>query len=103
MHLSLTVNGTHHEVDAEPRTLLVDLIRNDLGLTGTQIGCDTTQCGACTVIVNGHAVKSCTVLAVQADGRGHHHRGHRPDGGCTPCRRPSGRSTASSAASARPG
>ena len=68
MHLSLTVNGTHHDVDAEPRTLLVDLIRNDLGLTGTKIGCDTSQCGACTVHLDGHAVKSCTVLAAQADG-----------------------------------
>jgi aerobic carbon-monoxide dehydrogenase small subunit len=64
----LTVNGVRHEAEVEPRTLLVDLIRDDLGLTGTKIGCDTSVCGACTVHLDGHAVKSCTLLAVQADG-----------------------------------
>jgi carbon-monoxide dehydrogenase small subunit len=64
----LTVNGVRREAEVEPRTLLVDFIRDDLGLTGTKIGCDTSVCGACTVHLDGHAVKSCTLLAVQADG-----------------------------------
>ena len=64
----LSVNGVRHEVDVEPRTLLVDFLRDDLDLTGTKIGCDTSICGACTVQLDGRAVKSCTVLAVQADG-----------------------------------
>jgi carbon-monoxide dehydrogenase small subunit len=64
----LTVNGVRHEAEVEPRTLLVDFIRDDLGLTGAKIGCDTSVCGACTVHLDGHAVKSCTVLAAQADG-----------------------------------
>jgi aerobic carbon-monoxide dehydrogenase small subunit len=68
MLLTLNVNGARHEVEAEPRTLLVDLLREQLGLTGTKIGCDTSQCGACTVHLDGHAVKSCTVLAAQASG-----------------------------------
>ena len=68
MKVSLTVNGKKYENDVEPRTLLVHYLRDTLGLTGTHIGCDTSQCGACTVIVNGRAVKSCTVFAVQADG-----------------------------------
>jgi carbon-monoxide dehydrogenase small subunit len=67
-HISLTVNGTHRELDVEPRRLLVQAIREDLDLTGTHVGCDTSQCGACTVHVDGKAVKSCTMLAVQADG-----------------------------------
>ncbi len=66
--IALTVNGVAHEVDVEPRRLLVQVLREDLGLTGTHIGCDTAQCGACTVVVDGAAVKSCTVLAVAADG-----------------------------------
>ncbi len=66
--LSLTINGKPHTVDVEPRTLLVHLLRDTLQMTGTHIGCDTSQCGACTVLLNGSAVKSCTVLAVQADG-----------------------------------
>lgn len=65
----LTVNGTHHEAEVEPRLLLVHFIRENLGLTGTHIGCDTTHCGACTVLLDGRAVKSCTIFAVQADGR----------------------------------
>jgi carbon-monoxide dehydrogenase small subunit len=64
----LTVNGTEHELQVEPRLLLVHLVRDQLGLTGTHVGCDTSNCGACTVHVDGEAVKSCTVLAVQADG-----------------------------------
>jgi aerobic carbon-monoxide dehydrogenase small subunit len=63
-----TVNGVQREVVVEPRRLLVDALREDLGLTGTHVGCDTSQCGACTVQFDGRAVKSCAVLAVQADG-----------------------------------
>src|SRR3954467_7831756 len=66
--VSLVVNGQSKAVDVEPRRLLVQVLREDLGLTGTHIGCDTSQCGACTVQLDGEAVKSCTVLAVQADG-----------------------------------
>jgi len=68
MQISVTVNGTVHSGDVEPRTLLVHYIREHLGLTGTNIGCDTSSCGACTVHVDGESVKSCTMLAVQADG-----------------------------------
>jgi carbon-monoxide dehydrogenase small subunit len=68
MKISVTVNGAKHESDVEPRTLLVYYIREVLGLTGTNVGCDTTSCGACTIHLNGESVKSCTVLAVQADG-----------------------------------
>ena len=67
-HISLTVNGERHQLDVEPRRLLVQAIREDLDLTGTHVGCDTSQCGACTVHLDGMAVKSCTMLAVQADG-----------------------------------
>ena len=67
-HISVTVNGTQRELDVEPRRLLVHALREDLDLTGTHVGCDTSQCGACTVHVDGKAVKSCTMLAVQADG-----------------------------------
>jgi carbon-monoxide dehydrogenase small subunit len=67
-HISLVVNGQQRELDVEPRRLLVQVLREDLGLTGTHIGCDTSQCGACTIHLDGQAVKSCTVLAVQADG-----------------------------------
>jgi carbon-monoxide dehydrogenase small subunit len=68
MNVSMTVNGTTQEHDVEPRVLLVHYIREALGLTGTNVGCDTSSCGACTVLVNGESVKSCTMLAVQADG-----------------------------------
>ena len=68
IEVSLTVNGKQVSKSCEPQTTLVDLLREHLGLTGTHVGCDTTQCGACTVHLDGHAVKSCTVLAVQADG-----------------------------------
>jgi carbon-monoxide dehydrogenase small subunit len=66
--IKLKINGTEREVAAEPRMLLVHLIREQLGLTGTHVGCDTSNCGACTVIMNGKTVKSCTMFAVQADG-----------------------------------
>ena len=66
--VSLEVNGTHYDREVEARTLLVHFLRDDLGLTGTHVGCDTSNCGACTCHLNGEAVKSCTVLAVQADG-----------------------------------
>ncbi len=66
--ISLVVNGARRQIGVEPRRLLVQVIREDLGLTGTHVGCDTTQCGACTVHVDGQAVKSCTMLALQADG-----------------------------------
>jgi aerobic carbon-monoxide dehydrogenase small subunit len=66
--IALTVNGVRHEAEVEPRTLLVDFLRDDLGLTGTKIGCDTSLCGACTIHLDGRAVKSCTLLAVQAGG-----------------------------------
>jgi carbon-monoxide dehydrogenase small subunit len=68
LKIHVTVNGTDHESDVEPRTLLVHYVREALGLTGTNVGCDTSSCGACSLHVNGEAVKSCTMLAVQADG-----------------------------------
>ena len=68
--ITLTVNGTQHTSDVEPRLLLSQYLREVLNLTGTHIACDTTNCGACTIILNGAAVKSCTVFAVQADGGG---------------------------------
>jgi len=68
VRLRITVNGTPRELEIEPRRLLVEVLREDLDLTGTHIGCDTTFCGACTVLLNGRNIKSCTVLAVQADG-----------------------------------
>ncbi|MEJ2556229.1 MAG: (2Fe-2S)-binding protein [Anaerolineae bacterium] len=67
--VSITVNGVHHTHEVEPRLLLVHYLRQVLALTGTNIGCDTSQCGACTVLLDGMAVKACTLLAVQADGR----------------------------------
>ena len=66
--LTLKINGRSKTLDIDPRTLLVQLIRDHLGLTGTHVGCDTAQCGACTVHVDGRAVKSCSILALQADG-----------------------------------
>ncbi len=81
----LVVNGQPREVDAEPRRLLVQLLREDLGLTGTHVGCDTSQCGACTVHMDGQSIKSCTVLAVQADGSTVTTiEGLAPDGGLHP-------------------
>ena len=67
--VTITINGTQHTYDVEPRTLLVHYIREHAGLTGTNIGCDTSSCGACSIHLDGEAVKSCTVLAVQADGQ----------------------------------
>ena len=73
--VSLMVNGTPHTATIEGRTLLVELLRDTLGLTGTHVGCDTSQCGACVVHVDGHSVKACTMLAAQVDGHiGHDHR-----------------------------
>ena len=66
--VKVTVNGKIHSLDVEPRLLLVEMLREQLDLTGTHVGCDTTYCGACTVLMNGAAVKSCTMFAVQADG-----------------------------------
>jgi carbon-monoxide dehydrogenase small subunit len=68
VEITVTVNGKSHTADVEPRTLLVQFIREQVGLTGTNIGCDTSSCGACSVHVDGEAAKSCTLLAVQADG-----------------------------------
>jgi aerobic carbon-monoxide dehydrogenase small subunit len=67
--VSITVNGAEHDLDLEPRELLVYVLRERLGLTGTNVGCDTSSCGACTVLIDGESVKSCTVLGVQADGQ----------------------------------
>ena len=67
--IALTVNGARREAEVEPRQLLVYFLRETLGLTGTNVGCDTSSCGSCTVLLDGESVKSCTVLAVQADGR----------------------------------
>lgn len=69
MEISVTVNGVVHTADVEPRTLLVQYIREHVGLTGTNIGCDTSSCGACSLHLNGEAVKSCTILAAQVDGQ----------------------------------
>ena len=68
MEVSMTVNGTTYTNDVEPRTLLVHYLRENLRLTGTHVGCDTSSCGACTIILNGETVKSCTLLAVQCEG-----------------------------------
>jgi carbon-monoxide dehydrogenase small subunit len=68
MKVSLTVNGSRREAEVEPRQLLAYFLRDDLGLKGTNVGCDTSSCGSCTVLIDGESVKSCTVLAVQADG-----------------------------------
>ncbi|RPI21737.1 MAG: (2Fe-2S)-binding protein, partial [Actinobacteria bacterium] len=68
MQITVTVNGVSHTEDVEPRLLLVDFIRTNLGLTGTHIGCDSTGCGVCTILVDGTPMKSCTMFAVQADG-----------------------------------
>ena len=101
--ISLTVNGKAVQASVDPRTLLVQLIREQLQLTGTHVGCDTAQCGACTVHLNGRAVKACSMLAVQAQGADHHHH-RRPvqrRRHCTRCRPPSASATACNAASAR--
>ena len=69
LRVSMTVNGAEHDLDLEPRELLVYVLRERLGLTGTNVGCDTSSCGACTVLIDGESVQSCTVLGVQADGQ----------------------------------
>jgi len=69
MKISVTINGKQETGEVEPRTLLVEFIRYELGLTGTHVGCDTSQCGACTIHMNGRSVKACTLLAAQADGQ----------------------------------
>ena len=103
VQISVRVNGAGHENDVEPRLLLVQYLRETLGLTGTNIGCDTSSCGACTVLLDGQSVKSCTVLAAQADGaeimtiEGL----ADPTARCTRCRSRSGRTTRCSAATAR--
>ncbi len=103
VRVSLRVNGVKQTREVEPRLLLVHLLRDTLGLTGTHVGCDTSNCGACTVHLDGDAVKSCTVLAVQADGaRSRPSRASAARATCTRCRRRSGSTTASSAATARP-
>ena len=105
MNVEVTVNGVAHAVDVEPRLLLVHFLRETLGLTGTHVGCDTTSCGACTVLLDGTPIKSCTFLAVQANGREITTvEGMMQNGAAAPD--PAGvqgASTASSAASARPG
>ncbi len=68
MQITVTINGKDHSADVDPRILLVDFIRTDVGLTGTHIGCDTTSCGVCTILLDGKPMKSCTMFAVQADG-----------------------------------
>ena len=100
--VSITVNGKPVTGEVEPRTLLVQFLRENLRLTGTHVGCDTSQCGACVVHVDGQAMKSCTILAVQGEGAAlRRSRGWRRAPSCTPCRRRSGRTTACNAASAR--
>ena len=100
--VSLKVNGRAVSAETEDRTLLVQLLRETLGLTGTHIGCDTSQCGACVVHVDGVAVKSCTILAVQADGSEVRTiEGLATMAPCIPCSRPSTRITDCNAASAR--
>ena len=103
--VSIQVNGRLLQRTIEPRLLLVHFLRDVAGLTGTKVGCDTSQCGSCTVLLDGIATKSCTCLAVQADGSIDHddRRARRPTASCIRCRNRSGPSTACSAASARPG
>ena len=102
--ISLTVDGAKVSDDVEPRLLLVQYLRERLGKTGTVIGCDTSNCGACTVHLNGTSVKSCNVLAVQADGAEVTTiEGLARTASCTRCRSRSASATASSAASARRG
>ena len=103
MLVKMTINGEKHEADVEPRLLLVHLIREVLRLTGTHIGCDTTHCGACTVLLDGRPVKSCTVFAVQANGRELMTvEGLEQDGKLHPLQEGFWRSTGCSAATARP-
>ena len=100
--IALNVNGTRHELEVEPRDLLVHVLRERLSLTGTSVGCDTSSCGACTVLVDGVSAKSCTILAVQADGAEITTiEGLAPTGSCIRCSRRSTTITRSSAGTAR--
>ena len=100
--ISININGVDHAAEVEPRLLLVHYLRDVLGLTGTHIGCETSICGACTVLVDGQAAKSCTILAVQADGCNvTPSRDSRPMANCIRCRKGSGKSMACSAVTAR--
>ena len=103
--ISITINSRVRGGQVEPRTLLVHFLREQLNLTGTHVGCDTSQCGACTVIIDGRSAKSCTILAVQADGCEVTTIEGLATGGAPACAagRRSGKSTASSAGTARPG
>ena len=101
-HVSMTVNGKVRKGNVEPRLLLVHFLREQLLLTGAHVGCDTSQCGACTVLIDGRSAKSCTIFAVQADGSDITTiEGLAKTASCTRYRKASGRSMASSAASAR--
>jgi carbon-monoxide dehydrogenase small subunit len=103
MQMTLTINGQNHNVEAPAATLLVEVLRDQLGLTGTHIGCDTSQCGACNVLIDGAAVKACTMLAAQAQGaQVTTIEGLAAPTLCTRCSRLSAKPTACSAASARP-
>ena len=102
--VSMTVNGEEASAAVESRTLLVHFLREQLRLTGTHVGCDTSQCGACVVHVNGRSVKSCTLLAVQAEGlRCLRSKGSRRGKSFIQCKPPSRSATAFNAASVRPG
>src|SRR6266571_504042 len=100
--VSVSVNGKAYARDVEPRDLLVYFLREDLGLTGTHVGCDTSQCGACTILIDNRPVKSCTLFAVQANGRRLTPSKAWPrTASCSRSRKPSGMSTGCSAASVR--
>jgi xanthine dehydrogenase YagT iron-sulfur-binding subunit len=102
--VGLTVNGAHHDLKVDPRTTLLDLLREHLGLTGTKKGCDHGQCGACTVLVDGVRKNACLNLAASCDDRGSSpSKAWATSRRCIRCRRPSSSTTASSAATARPG
>ena len=105
VRISVTVNGVAHDVLVEPRTLLLDFLRDDLDLTGTHAGCEHGVCGACTVLVDGEATRSCLLFAAQLDGAAVRtvESLATADGTLHPIQRPSPRSTACSAASAPPG
>jgi len=104
VRIELDVNGASRSLDVEPRTLLVQALRDGLGLTGAKVGCDTSGCGSCTVLLDGLAAKSCTVLAVQADGRSVRTiEGLAPPGELGPVSAHSATTTGCSAASALPG
>lgn len=104
MRITVTVDGTQYTDDVEPRLLLVHYLRDRLGKVGTVVGCDTSNCGACTVLLDDHSVKSCSVLAVQADGHAVTTvEGLSTNGSLHPVQERSARSTPCSAASVRPG